>query len=328
MILRLSKISSMRDVRARLTLTLGVSSLPLLAPFAVNHFIQGRILQGFGSLSIVLLMGYNAWSISRGRYYAWLTSLVLTPLLLLFLWTSIRSQAEIGYLWSYPVTIVLYFILPERQAWTASAVLLSMVIPSAWQVFSDAIAIRAAVTLFAVNLLSAVFVRVITDQQQKLEKLVVTDTLTGLLNRASLQTILEQAIYQNNRSNVPMTIVSIDLDRFKLINDSLGHGAGDIVLRGVGRLLSNRARKTDRVFRLGGEEFLVLLYGADVAEGQQVAEELRHAIATMPLLPNRPVTVSVGVATLQPQENWSEWMKRSDENLYHAKAKGRNRVVA
>ena len=282
---------------------------------------------GFGSLSIVLLVSYNAWNISQGRYQAWLTSLVLTPLLLIFLWVSIQTQAEIGYLWSYPVAIVLYFILPERQAWAVNALLLAIVIPSAWEVFEAAVATRAAVTFFTVNIFSAVFVRVITDQQQKLEKLVVTDTLTGLLNRASLQSTLEQAIYQHNRSGVPMTIVSIDLDRFKLINDTLGHSAGDLVLRGVGRLMRNRARQTDRVFRLGGEEFLVFLYGADIDEGRQVAEELRGAIATMSLLPNRRVTASVGVATLRSPENWSEWMKRSDENLYQAKSRGRNRVV-
>ena len=328
MIFRLKRLSSMQDVRARLTLTLGISGLFILAPFAINNFVRGRPLLGVGALSVVILMGANAWSILRGRYYPLLTSLVMTPLLLGLLLLSLQTQGQVGYLWSYPVAIVLYFILPERQAWTANAVLMAIVIPFAWTVFEDSVAVRAAATFGAVNFFSAVFVRVITEQQRRLEKLVVTDTLTGLLNRASLQDTLEQAVSQYSRTGVPMTIVSIDLDQFKLINDTLGHSTGDIVLSGVGRLLNNRARKTDHVFRVGGEEFLVFLYGADSVEGQQVAEELRDAIASIALLPNRPVTASVGVATLLPEEHWSEWVKRSDRNLYRAKEKGRNRVVA
>ena len=328
MIFRLSKLSSMQDVRARLTLTLGVAGLVVLTPFSINNLIQGRVQLGVGGLLVVLITSCNAWSILKGRYYPILTSLVMAPLLLVLMIVVLKSQQEIGYFWSYPVAIVLYFVLPERQAWVANAALMAIVLPAAWDIFEMEVAVRAAVTFGTVNLFSAVFVRVITEQQERLEKLVVTDTLTGLLNRSSLQDTLEQAIYQNNRSGVPMTVVAIDLDRFKLINDTLGHSAGDIVLRGVGRLMNNRARKTDRVFRLGGEEFLVFLYGADLEEGQTVAEELRNAIATMSLLPNRPVTASVGVATLLPNENWSDWMRRSDENLYQAKLAGRNRVVA
>ena len=76
------------------------------------------------------------------------------------------------------------------------------------------------------------------------------------------------------------------------------------------------------------KSFWCFCIGADSVEGQQVAEELRDAIASIALLPNRPVTASVGVATLLPEEHWSEWVKRSDRNLYRAKEKGRNRVVA
>ena len=328
MIFGLDKFSPVKDLRARLTLTLGIAGLIILAPFAVNNFVRGRFWMGVGALSITVIMGYHAWSITRGRYYPLIASGILAPLFIIFLALAISTQGMTGYLWSYPVTIVLYFMLPERQAWVANAILLPIVLPAAWRIFPNDVATRAAVTLITVSAFSVVFVRVMTDQQERLEKLVVTDSLTGLLNRASLQDTLEQAILQNSRFDVPMTIVSLDLDRFKVINDTLGHASGDIVLRGVGRLMNNRIRRTDKVFRLGGEEFLVLLYGTDREKGFRVAEELREAIATASLLPNRPVTASIGVATLQPNENWSTWMNRSDESLYQAKRKGRNRVVA
>jgi diguanylate cyclase (GGDEF)-like protein len=126
-----------------------------------------------------------------------------------------------------------------------------------------------------------------------------------------------------------MTLAVLDLDHFKMINDQLGHGSGDEVLRGVGEfLLKHIRRRTDKVFRIGGEEFLVLLYDTDIDHGRQFAEELCSGLASFPLLPGRPVTVSIGVAALQSGEDWDDWMKRCDENLYQAKLRGRNRVVS
>ena len=126
-----------------------------------------------------------------------------------------------------------------------------------------------------------------------------------------------------------MTLAVLDIDHFKMINDKLGHSSGDDVLRGVGEFLLKRIRRrTDKVFRIGGEEFLVLLYDTDIEHGRQVAEELCSGFASLSLLPDRPVTISIGVAALQTGEAWEDWMKRGDENLYQAKLDGRNRVVA
>ena len=101
---------------------------------------------------------------------------------------------------------------------------------------------------------------------------------------------------------------------------------GDRVIRDVSQLLLGRIRLADRAFRLGGEEFLVLLHGTSANQAKQVAEELRMTIAALQSIPNYPVTVSIGVAELQPLESWKDWMKRSDDSLYRAKQGGRNRV--
>ncbi|NEQ53040.1 MAG: GGDEF domain-containing protein [Leptolyngbya sp. SIO3F4] len=173
---------------------------------------------------------------------------------------------------------------------------------------------------------AAVFVRVISEQQQRLRVQAMTDPLTGLLNRTLLHETLNWAIEQSKRLELPMTLVALDIDHFKDVNDTFGHDVGDQVLQGVSQLLKSRTRKVDRVFRLGGEEFLVLLHGTNGDNARHVAEELRNRIASLQLLPKRSVTVSVGVATLQVGEDWSTWMKRSDNNLYRAKMGGRNRV--
>lgn len=321
------KFADASELRKKLTLSIGLVTLVVVTPFSINNFIHGRYLLGVVSSFIVVILCCNAWSIMQGRYYPRLTSLGLVPIIIFYLNFVIQQQQIFGYLWCYPASIMFYFLLPERQAWVANTFLLIMALSQAWNVLEHPVAARVAATLLMVSIFSVIFVRVITEQQHKLEKLAVTDPLTGLLNRTLLRSTLEEAIHQNNRTGVSMTLLTLDLDRFKSINDTLGHDAGDVVLQGVSELLKKRTRRTDKVFRPGGEEFLVLLYGTEIENGVKVAEELRGAIALLSLLSDRTVTVSIGVATLLAGESWTEWLKRSDENLYRAKSGGRNRVV-
>jgi diguanylate cyclase (GGDEF)-like protein len=316
------------DFRRKSTLGVVLIAFVFVAPFMINNFLQGRHSLGAWSGLVLLILAANAWSILRGRYNPSLTLFGLVPVMIVFLAMALSDQGIIGALWSYPAVISFYFMLTERKAWLANAVLLVIVLPQAWMAIEPALAARVTATLLTVSAFAAMFIRVITLQQRKLRALVVTDSLTGLLNRTLLNDMLEDAIQHANRSGVPMTLATLDLDHFKSINDTLGHDAGDTVLRGVGDLLRKRMRRVDKMFRPGGEEFLALLYGADGASGRRVAEELRAAIAAHAFLPDRTVTVSIGLATLQPGEQRKQWIKRSDENLYRAKAGGRNQVVA
>jgi diguanylate cyclase (GGDEF)-like protein len=315
------------DFRQKATLGIAVAAFILLTPFSINHIVQGHVYLGGGSLTVVLLLAGNAWSIWRGRYSPAVTLLGIVPTIIFYLVLTIVNQGIIGVLWCYPAVISFYFMLPERKAWIANGAMLALTLPQAWSVIEIPLAARVTATLLAVSVFAAVFVRVITEQQQKMRVQAVTDPLTGLFNRMLLAEMLEQAIGQSRRSKTPMTLLSLDIDHFKAINDSLGHDAGDAVLRGVGELLRKRARRVDKVFRLGGEEFLVLLYDADGPSAQRVAQELLGAIAAQPFLPGTPVTVSIGAATLEPDEDYRTWMKRVDANLYRAKSGGRNQVV-
>jgi len=315
------------DFRGKTTLGVGVVGVILLTPFVINNFVQGRPLLGGGALAIVALLAFNAWSISRGRYYPSITLIGLVPVIVLFLVFALRKQGMVGALWCYPAVISFYFMLPERRAWLANAILLGVALPEVWSVIDHPLATRVAATLVAVSAFSAIFIRVITAQQRRLEAQAVTDPLTGLFNRMLLHDTLEQAIEQNKRTGAPMTLVTLDLDHFKEINDTLGHDAGDAVLQGVGQLLRRRLRRVDHLFRIGGEEFLALLYATDADNARNVAESLRGAIAAHPFLTGRSVTASLGVAALHPGDDWRAWMKRSDDKLYVAKSGGRDRVV-
>lgn len=321
--------SPIHDFRRKSTLGLTAVVVFLLMPFAINNFVQGRWVVGIVSMMVVAIASFNGWSVTRERYHPGLTMFALAPAIIIALTLALRDPT-VGYLaamWAYPAIVSFYIILPERHARIANVALLAVLIPQTWSLVEPAFVLRLTATLFAVSLFTAIFIRVITEQQSMLERIASTDPLTGLLNRNKLQGTLEQSVRQNRRSGVPFTLLAVDLDHFKSINDSLGHAAGDKVLREVGGLLQQRLRKSDRAFRMGGEEFLVWLYDTQQASAMMLAEELRHAMEKSELLPSRTVTASIGVATLNTDEDCSGWMSRVDANLYQAKTAGRNRVI-
>jgi hypothetical protein len=188
------------DFRIRSSLWVGLAGAALLAPFTINHFRLGRILLGMGTLAIVLVLAAMAWYGKRERYLPWLVFTGLTPAILLFLGLSFRDQGVIGALWCFPAVLVFYFTLPEKQAWIANAAVYAMAVPMAWRYLDPDIAPRVAATLLGVGVFSAIFVRVISVQQRALEMRAMSDTLTGLHNRALLASTLEQAMEQSRRA--------------------------------------------------------------------------------------------------------------------------------
>jgi diguanylate cyclase (GGDEF)-like protein len=159
--------------------------------------------------------------------------------------------------------------------------------------------------------------------------LALADELTGLPNRRSVLAFLRAALADAVRARRPLAVVGFDVDRFKSINDSLGHDGGDRVLRAVARLAAAALRHGDRVGRVGGEEFLLVLPGADADAAAEVAERLRSAIAGAPLPDLDPalrVSCSFGVAAAGDGEAVDDLLRRADAALYRAKSGGRNRV--
>lgn len=157
----------------------------------------------------------------------------------------------------------------------------------------------------------------------RLSRLAITDPLTSALNRRALDQLLPQA---EGERVLPICAVAIDLDRFKSVNDRFGHGAGDLALRAVVRLMTSVLRQSDRVVRLGGEEFLLVLPGVDRAGAQAIAERVRAAVAAADILPDARLTISAGVAEQAPGEDRDSLLARADKALYQAKSKGRDRV--
>jgi diguanylate cyclase (GGDEF)-like protein len=151
------------------------------------------------------------------------------------------------------------------------------------------------------------------------------DSLTGLANRRALEEILAAEISRAHRFTHQLAVVLLDLDRFKEINDSFGHAAGDVMLRAVSRLLTSLARQGDTVARWGGEEFVVVLPETDLAGAERFAERLRRTIEAQSVA-DMQTSASCGVATMLPEDNVEELLGAADQALYQAKTNGRNRT--
>lgn len=158
----------------------------------------------------------------------------------------------------------------------------------------------------------------------------LNDTLTGAGNRLALNQNLERDIRASTRNGQPLSLLVLDVDHFKSINDRYGHAYGDEALKAVVSCVTATLRNVDGLYRLGGEEFVVLLNNTDAEACHLVAERIRQSIEHLqfqidgqPL----PMTVSLGHATLRSQDSASTLLDRADQRMYQAKRSGRNQVV-
>lgn len=166
------------------------------------------------------------------------------------------------------------------------------------------------------------------ESEERYRRLSVTDPLTGLFNRRHLHQCLPAEIERSNRYGRSLSLLVIDCDHFKQINDMHGHLVGDAVLQGLARQITLSLRTSDLAFRYGGEEFVVLLPEVAGAVAQGLAERLRESLAHLEgMAATQCCTVSIGVAEYRVAENENSLLRRADEACYAAKAQGRNRVV-
>ena len=160
----------------------------------------------------------------------------------------------------------------------------------------------------------------------------ITDGLTGLHNRNYLDAHLENMVRSSLASYKPLSLMIMDMDHFKLVNDDYGHDCGDQVLQQLAKLISAEVRTSDLAARFGGEEFVILMPGAKLQDAIEAAERTRAGIERTPFTITHEVgqinkTASIGVSTLNPMgDTGAELLKRADTALYQAKEQGRNKV--
>jgi diguanylate cyclase (GGDEF)-like protein len=318
--------------RLRTDFQLGILSLFGLCavfgvtPFAVFRFVTGNVLAGSIDLGIVL-------AIAAGVAYAWRSGntrgasiFVMTTSL-----TGCVSIATLlgvpGLFWMYPTLLASFLLVGHRLAGMAAVVALG-VLALHGRAFVSALEALMFLTSASIVVLFALLFALRTEaQRQRLERLATSDPLTGAFNRRTLDGELERAIAWSHRHGSPLGVAVLDLDHFKRINDARGHDVGDRVLIDFVALVQGRSRAEDRLFRMGGEEFLLLLPGTSADALGTVAETLRREVAARLSDGVGPVTVSIGAAALAAGETRRAWLARADAALYRAKAAGRDRVV-
>ena len=166
--------------------------------------------------------------------------------------------------------------------------------------------------------------------QKKIEELSclsMTDTLTGLMNRRAIEPLITNEMNRTNRFNTPVSLLILDLDHFKRVNDNYGHEFGDTVLTHVSDIIRSLCRRTDNYARWGGEEFLILAGDTTAANAVYLAEKIRRKIQSASVGSLQEITVSIGVSSFHKGEDFRQWFKRADMALYQAKDLGRNRII-
>lgn len=165
----------------------------------------------------------------------------------------------------------------------------------------------------------------ITDKK-RIEELSVTDRLTQLYNRLKLDEIFAMELASARRYNTPFSIIILDIDHFKLVNDTWGHQAGDDVLKEFAAIIKNNVRETDIIGRWGGEEFLILSSGTNLEAAAELSQKLRATVSSFKFSFAGHKTASFGVSSYHPGDDEKSMVKRADEALYQAKENGRDRV--
>lgn len=311
-----------------------------------------RIVSAMCALSGLALVGFSLSHISNSNYPLFLLIGGFALLLIGFAWVSWRRRGTserltysiiaganvvtlvslydlqgLGIYWIYPVAVVNFAFLQPREGLIGNIAFgsVAFLLTTTWAP-TEEIA-RIGLTYFILMSFGFFFSYYLTEQQNELRRLARLDPLTGIGNRRALEQELAESIVAKQRYNRSASLLVMDLDHFKTINDEVGHAGGDQVLCCLAQMLRNRLRQTDHIFRYGGEEFVIVTPHTSLEEATILAEQIRGQVAALRFDGQRTVTVSIGVAELEPGETAGEWLERGDQALYRAKAEGRNRAI-
>ena len=317
---------TLRSFRRRMLAQLSLPASVLSVPFLISNLIDRQYVLA-ALVAMVILCLCSAFLTSKRRRSAPVRfDLVLLLLLFLVVGGAMMIQGFQGALWSYPVLLFCQFAFGRRMAFFSSAVLAAGTSLLAGQQGGADLGWRVFASLILLWLMVNSMLQVQAEAHNELLKQAGTDPLTGALNRRQLEIALAELVQRSRRRPVPASIMLIDIDDFKKINDSLGHAAGDRVLTGLVNLLVERKRTSDKLYRIGGEEFLLLAIDTKGQDAYVLAEQLRVLIQQSNLLAGVQVAVSIGVSECRTDQSPVDWLELADQALYRAKESGRNRV--
>ena len=332
MLIRRMLMRLRNDFQLSIITLMGLIGVLGISPYAIYRLLEGNYLVGAADCVIVI-------STLIAVTYAWRSGDTEKPGIFLATVFTVGSTLVAinlgvnGVFWLYPLILFNFFMVSPGKAVLATALVLLALVSHALLVPGSVFESSYQMTSFLVTssvagLLTFIFAYRTRSQRDQLQILAIQDPLTGARNRRAMNEELRIAVAMHRRHGNNFAILVMDLDHFKLINDNFGHQAGDQVLRAFVDLVKKSSRKEDRLFRFGGEEFLMLLPNTDRIGLLAAAKQLHSQVAQHLRGPGGPVTMSIGGAILRSGENWESWLQRADQRLYRAKGAGRNCTVA
>lgn len=320
-----SRADPLRDYRERTLDRMALIGYFFIIPFGLWHLY----LRDYSVGTLMLILAATIAFRSYRRYEGHLDSQITWLLTVELLAAMFLGYAVVGVhaaFWSFPLSFVIIFLWPRNQSGPAVILTLSVLLPAAFYYFDQAVAIRLSITLILFCYMGYQLVGILIRMQDKLESQAMRDPLTGAYNRRYMAMTLQKSSEEVRRGFGPISIVAMDIDNFKSINDTFGHEAGDTVLKNLVDVLHAKRRQLDIVCRTGGEEFVVILRNTSESGASRFAERLRQAVEEAELLEGQLVTVSIGVAEQTMDESDDQWLNRADVRLYKAKNEGKNQV--
>lgn len=304
----------------------GVTTVIVVAGFVFYRYFTGDTVGAMinavivAMLVAVLLMG----RVGRLRP----TALILFGFIIsLSCLLSAMLVSPNGLLWTFLVLWINFLVLPRAVA-IACNLIITLTLTASFNLFDSLLhQISWATVAVLISGFGLVFTNQLREQRRMLSELATLDPLTGAGNRRLMQHDLEKAVAERRRSRRSATLMVLDLDHFKRINDEHGHEAGDRVLKQFVDILREALRTEDGLYRLGGEEFVIFLREMDAGSAQASLDELHRRLSGKVNGPDGPLRFSAGAAVLRDGENWSRWLARADQALYEAKRAGRDRLI-
>ena len=301
-------------------LTLSAAGALSVVPFAVIRFSGGQML--VGSVDLILIMG-----VSLIGLYGWWTrqvrfaSMVMTLFFMTGLVIIINLLGASLIYWAYPTMVAAFFLVKPREAAAINLLVMVLVVPVLVPELPTMQFIIVLVTLLLNNVFAYVFATRMNEHREHLSYLAERDPLTGIGNRRALIARLEDVLTRQHTKIVTASLVVLDMDHFKDVNDTYGHTAGDKVLCNVAQLLLSCAkRRSDYCYRLGGDEFALILVGLDADSAKNMINAgLEKNLSRFPMLTKYNVAFSYGATELKPEDTYQQFLHRADSLMYQSK---------
>ena len=306
-----------------LPLILSIAGALCITPFAVMRLMaQQWVAAAIDMLIIagILALGCTVYFTRRVRYAAIVIAFLAGGGVIATIYMVGPQQIY----WAYPALAAFFYLLRPTEAIVVTLTLIAALIPAFLPSVGRVETATVFITLVLMGAFGYAFSIVTNRQRSALIQLATRDPLTGAGNRRALESKLEDVVRKQQRKPSTASLILLDLDHFKAVNDRHGHATGDEILKSLTEIINLRIRVTDSLFRIGGEEFVIVLDGEGRDHARHLAEQLRTLVEANELVPNQEVTISLGVAELEAGESALHWLKRADEAMYDAKRRGRN----